>query len=80
MALGYHHYFVFLIFLATLIIYLYTRGAFTQDHLPLARRSPGSRDNRAALTRTPIGGEVRADFCLLGFTNVISYIIINSDP
>ena len=29
-------------------------------------QSPRSRDNRAALTRTPIGGEVEADFCLLG--------------
>ena len=34
------------------------RGPVTQDH-------PPSRDNRAALTRCPIGGEVGADFCLL---------------
>ncbi len=35
------------------------RGPVTQDH-------PPSRDNRAALTQCPIGGEVGADFCLLG--------------
>ena len=35
------------------------------DH-PIARRSPRSRDVKAALTRSPMRGEVGADFCLLG--------------
>ena len=41
----------------------------TQDHpgAPrLARRSPASRENKAALTLDLVGGEVGADFCLLG--------------
>ena len=35
-----------------------------------ARQSPRSRDNRAALTRCPIGGEVGADCCLLGMKRI----------
>ena len=47
---------------------LYAR-AVPQDHPGsprLGRRPPASRDNKAALTLGPVGGEAGADFCLLG--------------
>jgi len=46
-------------------------GAVTQDHPGsprLARRTPASRENKAALTQVPVGGEAGADFCHLGYS------------
>jgi len=57
-------------------IFMFERGGLgelvgeTRAHhlegLQVARRSPTSRDVKAALTRVPREGEAGADFCLLG--------------
>ena len=45
------------------------RGVVTQDHPgspSVARRSPASRENKAALTLDPVGDEAGADILRLG--------------